>query len=110
MTKYTLTFNPTNINFAPANELEEIYQNINTILSTYKASVPLLRDFGISANFIDKPMTIVHPLYVLEVIETIERWEERVVVEDVKLSAATDTMEGSVYPIITFSLRNEVTL
>jgi len=85
--------------------LEEIFQNINTILGTYKFSVPLFRGFGFKAEFIDKPMSILHPLYVREVVETVEKYEERVIVEEVKMTAEID---GTAYPIIIFSLKSGV--
>jgi len=103
--QYTLTYNPSKINFRPADELEEIFQNINTILGTYKFSVPLFRDFGFQAEFIDRPMSILHPLYVREVVETVEKYEPRVMVEEVKMSAEID---GKAYPIIIFSLKSGV--
>ena len=105
MMKYTLTFNPTNINFAPSTVLEEIYQNINTILNTYRFSVPLFREFGLKATCIDKPMSLLPPIYVKEIVETVEKFEPRVVVEEVKMNAE---MDGKAYPIIIFTLRNGV--
>lgn len=105
MTKYTLTFHPTNMNFAPATVLEEIYQNINTIINTYAFNVPLFREFGLKAEFIDKPMSILAPIYVKEIVETVEKFEPRVLVEEVKINAE---MDGKVYPTIIFTLRNGV--
>lgn len=105
MSQYTLTYSPKAINFNPTDVIEEIYQNINTILSTYKFTVPLFRDFGFDAKFIDRPMSILSPLYVKEVVETIEKYEERVIVEEVKMTAEID---GIAYPIIIFTLKNEV--
>ena len=107
MSKYTLTYSPQNINFRPVSVIEEIYQNITTILSTYQFTVPLFREFGFDAKFIDKPMSILQPLYVKEVIETIEKYEPRVIIEEVKLTAELD---GIAYPIIIFTLRNGVEL
>lgn len=107
MTKYTLTYNPSVINFRPVDTLEEIFQNINTILGTYKFSVPLFREFGFAAEFVDKPMSILQPLFVREVVETIEKYEPRVIVEEVKLTAEID---GIAYPIIIFSLKSGVKL
>lgn len=107
MTKYTLTYNPSVINFRPKTVLDEIFQNINTIIGTYKFSVPLFRSFGFQAEFIDKPMSILQPLYVREVVETVEKYEPRVIVEEVKMTAELD---GKAYPIIIFTLRNGVKL
>ena len=107
MKKYTHTFIPSLVNFRPANTIEEIYQNINTILNTYKFTVPLFRSFGFSADFIDRPLSVLRPLYVKEVVETIEKFEPRVIVEEVKMTAEID---GKAFPIIIFSLREGVIL
>lgn len=108
MNRYSLSYNPTVINFMPANELDEIFQNLNTILGTAKFTVPLDREFGMKWDFVDKPLSVLHPLYVAEVIEIIEKYEPRVAVEEVKLSS--EPMDGKAYPIIIFRLRNEVNL
>lgn len=105
MNKYTLTFTPSLVNFRPADVIEEIYQNINTILNTYKFTVPLFREFGFTADFIDRPLSILLPMYVREVVETIEKYEPRVIVEEIKMTAE---LEGKAYPIIIFSLRDGV--
>lgn len=107
MTQYTVSYNPSVINFRPSSILEEIYQNINTILGTTKFSVPLYRDFGLLTSFVDKPVTTLHPLLVSEIFEAVETYEPRVIVEEVKLDANTD---GQAYPTIIFSLRNGVVL
>ena len=38
------------INLQPENEIEEIIQNVSTILTTRKGSVPLDRGFGINMD------------------------------------------------------------
>lgn len=107
MNQHTVSYNPSKINFRPGSLLEEIYQNIHTVIGTIKFTVPLMRDFGMKARFVDKPMTMLHPLYVAEVIETVEKYEPRVMVEEVKIGAEID---GQAYPVVTFSIRNEVKL
>ena len=52
--KYKVTLDE-KINFAPDSEVEEILQNIRTILSTRIGTVPLDRDFGTTWEHIDKP-------------------------------------------------------
>lgn len=104
---YTVIYNPSEINFRPANTLEEIFQNINTILSTAKYSVPLFREFGMDAFFIDKPMTTIRPTLIAEMIDVIEKFEPRVIVEEIKMSGEID---GQLYPTLIISLRNGVSL
>ncbi len=46
----------TEIDFAPSTELQEILQNVRTICTTAKYSVPLDREFGINGVFVDEPV------------------------------------------------------
>lgn len=107
MTAYEVTYHPNQINFRPSSEIEEIYQNINTIIGTAKFSVPLNRAFGLSQSFIDTPMPDFHPAYVAEIFDAVEEFEPRVIVEEVKMKAQEN---GRVYPTIIFRLRGEVTM
>lgn len=105
--QYTLTYNPSTINFRPNSVLEEIFQNINTVLGTTKFSVPLDRGLGLNATFVDDPMNTIHPHMVAEVIEAIEKYENRVIVEEVKLGASID---GKTFPTVIFTPKNGVVL
>lgn len=107
MNQYTVKINPSKVNFRPANVLEEIFQNINTILSTSKYSVPLFREFGTNAFFVDKPMTTIQPSLIAEIIEVVETYEPRVFVEEVKMDGDID---GQLYPTLIIQIRNGVSL
>lgn len=68
------------------NELEtvnSVLQNIALILATPKGSVPFYRDFGISNEFLDKPMPVAKVMMIGEVREAIEVWEPRARVVDI---------------------------
>lgn len=71
------------IDFAPATELAEILQNVRTILSTPKFSVPLNREFGITAAWLDDPLPIAQARLTAEIITEVPRWEPRVKVTQV---------------------------
>ena len=69
------------------NELEtvnSVLQNIALILATPKGSVPFYRDFGISNEFLDKPMPVAKAMMIGEVREAIETWEPRARVASVR--------------------------
>lgn len=104
---YTVTINPATINFRPLTVLEEIYQNINTIWGTAKFSVPLFREFGMDGFFVDKPMTTIRPTLIAEAIETIEKYETRVIVEEIKMAGELD---GKLFPTVIITIRNGVKL
>lgn len=79
-----------NISLCPTNELEEIRQNIATILSTPKYSVPMYRDFGVEGGIVDKPTVIAKGKIISEIISAIRQYEPRVEVESVSFKATTD--------------------
>lgn len=71
------------INPAPESREEEILQNLTTLLSTPKFTVPLDRDFGLSQQFVDKPFPAAQSLFIAEILDVIEKYEPRVKVERV---------------------------
>lgn len=84
------------ISFHPASTLEEILQNVRTIVSTAKYSVPLDRNFGVTATMLDSPMPTAQAKLNVEIIATIQRYEPRVRVTDVSYEG--DGMDGILRP------------
>lgn len=96
MNTFDVTATLTEVNFAPANEIEEILQNVRTILTTVKYSVPLDRKFGINAEMLDMPINYAQAKLTAEIIETVEKYEPRVEVS--KVSYTGDAVEGRLMP------------
>lgn len=90
-----------NIDFAPENEILEILQNVRTILSTVKFSVPLDRDFGIDASLLDKPILEAKAKISSEIILAIKKYEPRVKVEEITFSG---DMDGKLQPKVQVSI------
>lgn len=86
----------TTLYWQPENELEEIIQNVRTILTTLKGTVPLDREFGMDASLVDTPTSSIEGRLTVEIMETVERYEPRVQVRSVDFEG--DAMDGSVYP------------
>lgn len=78
------------INFAPASTAEEIYQNVMTIISTPKFSVPLDREFGVDGSIVDKPMNEAAALMSSEIFDAIKVYEPRVNVVSIEFDAGED--------------------
>lgn len=75
---YTVTADTAaSINLAPTTVVEEVLQNLSMILSTPKFSVPLDRDFGLSARFVDKPTPTAEAITISEVLDAVEKYEPR---------------------------------
>lgn len=90
-----------NIDFAPENEILEILQNVRTILSTVKFSVPLDRDFGIDASLLDKSILEAKAKISSEIILAIKKYEPRVKVEEITFSG---DMDGKLQPKVQVSI------
>lgn len=84
------------IAFAPNSELEEILQNVRTILTTTKYSVALDRDFGLEADAVDGPIQTVQAKLTAEIIEKVEKYEPRVQVKQVDYDG--DFITGKLIP------------
>lgn len=93
------------IDFAPASEQAEVLQNIRTIISTPKFSVPLNREFGLSATMLDEPLPVVQVRLTSEIIDAIQTWEPRAIVSEV--SFEKDAQEGIVRPKVRVKLNEQ---
>ena len=107
MSKYQVTLGAA-VNFAPQTTVEEILQNVRTILSTTIGSVPLYRTFGVSWDLLDMPTPVSLALMKTIVIDAINRFEPRAQVESIRYEESTvELMEGLLKPIVVISIDEE---
>lgn len=92
------------IDFAPASEAAEILQNLRTIITTTKYSVPLDRDFGFNAEMLDKPMNVAQAQLQSEIIMGIKLYEPRVTVTSISF---TGTDDGRLIPKVQVMIKND---
>lgn len=71
------------IDFAPVTVIEEVLQNVRTIISTIKHSVPMDREFGIDGAIIDRPINIAKAHLSNEIFRSVRRYEPRAVIESI---------------------------
>ncbi len=94
-----------------ATGIQEIIQNVKTILATAKGSVPLDRDFGVDGVMVDEPVTVVRARRTADIIDAIQTYEPRVQVTGVQWSGAdTDTVDGRLQPTIQIRIKEGVEL
>lgn len=74
------------IDFAPASLVEEVLQNVRTILSTVKYSVPLDREFGISGTAVDLPMPQAKAVLSVEIFTAVKRYEPRAIIQSINFT------------------------
>ena len=89
------------INLMPASEVEEIYQNVRTIVTTIKGTVPLDREFGIDGAVVDLPINVAKAKLTNEIFRAIRRYEPRAVIESISFKGE-DT--GRLIPIVGVSI------
>ena len=74
------------IDFAPATVAEEVLQNVRTIISTIKYSVPMDREFGIDGAVVDHPINIAKAHLSNEIFRAVRRYEPRAVIESIEFN------------------------
>lgn len=78
------------IDFAPSTEIEEIAQNVRTIIATPKYSVPMDRLFGVDTEIIDRPTPKAMAQLQAEIIQAIRKYEPRCKVKKVTFEGDND--------------------
>lgn len=77
------------LQFNETDTVKSVLQNVYIILNTWQGSVPLYRSFGISDDFLHKPINIAQSMMIASVQEAIETYEPRA--KFVGLSFQTDS-------------------
>ena len=88
------------INFAPS-EYEEIIQNVRTIMTTFKKSIPMFREFG-ADKILDQPINIVETRITSQIANTIKRYEKRAKL--VSIEYKSDIIDGEMNAILTIEV------
>ena len=84
------------MNLFETDEKAEIRRNVEFLLSTYKYSCPMSRNFGLEAKFIDKPNRQAESIARDEIEQAIKTYEPRAEIDEV-----TFTYEnGKMMPIV----------
>jgi phage baseplate assembly protein W len=77
-------------------EVEEVMQNVRTILTTRKGTVPGDRAFGISHDFLDSPVLKTRAMAEQECFLAVKKYEPRAVLKQIKWN--TDIQNGKFWP------------
>lgn len=93
------------IDLAPANEHQEVLQNVAVILDTVQNSCPMFRDFGLPGTLLGRPQNIVENMLVGALYDQIEQFEPRADIADVAFES--DAATGRTVPIIYLREVNE---
>lgn len=75
------------VNWAPVSTLDEVLQNVNTLLATAPGDVPLSRAMGTPQDTLDTPESVAGARLQAAALKAVRAYEPRVAVETVGLSA-----------------------
>ena len=92
---YTVTSQPTPINFAPTH-IEEVLQCVRMIITTPIGSVPLKRDFGINSELLNFQTEDKLNELKEHIFDIIKKYEPRVTTKNVEVTRA----DGETEPLI----------
>jgi phage baseplate assembly protein W len=88
------------VNFMPS-RIEEIIQNVRTILTTPKNSVMLDRDFGVDFELLDNPTELAKHKLMSQVILAIRDYEPRAIFKEIRFNESRDeTINGCLRPSV----------
>lgn len=99
---YNLTLDEA-IDFAPADEVTEVMQNVRTIVNTAIKSVPLDRELGINADIVDDPINLIRGKLQARIMDAISKFEPRAQVIEINFSG--DGKNGKTIPRIKVAIK-----
>ena len=85
-----------NINLFETDENAEIRRNVEFLLSIYKFSCPMVRDFGLEAKFIDKPNRQAESITRDEIEQAVKEYEPRAEIDEISFTYEN----GKMMPIV----------
>lgn len=102
---YDVTQEVGTVDFAPPSRTAEILQNVRTVLTTLKKSVPMDREFGISGEVIDLPIASAQARLTSEIVAAVNKYEPRAQV--LSMFYRGDGEEGMLNTTVKVRLRDE---
>lgn len=98
---------PPALTFFPANRVEEIVQNIYCVLGTQRGSVPCYREFGVSSDWLHRPINVAQSAYAVALTQAIRTYEPRAKVERVRFEADGQHPDH-LYPVLEVTINESV--
>ena len=86
------------VNFAPATVVEEVLQNVGTLLATMRYSVPYDRALGLNPEYLDDPIPLTQARATADIVATIQRYEPRCIIDSVTFRG--DAARGIMQPTV----------
>lgn len=93
------------INLEPATVEEEVIQNLWFLYSSLEYDVPLDRELGLNATYIDKPIEAAKALATTDIYDKTEEYEPRAEITNIDFKA--DYERGILKPIVEVEINGE---
>jgi len=87
----------------------EIAQNIKMIITTWRGSVFLMREFGLNPAIIDQPENMVLANLTMDITNQISKYEPRAEITGISFEHS-NVVSGEIVPIVTFRVKEGVLL
>lgn len=92
------------IDFYPSTTAAEVLQNVRTIISTPKYSVPLDRFLGIDFSVLDQPVQVAQAKLADDIIRAVNDYEPRAEITSITFTVNSD---GIVFPKVMVKLDDQ---
>lgn len=86
------------IDLAPANEHQEVIQNIAIILDTIQNTCPMIRDLGLPGELYGRPLNVIENILVGYIYDQIEEFEPRALISQVTFEQ--EALTGRIVPLV----------
>ncbi|MFW5988624.1 MAG: hypothetical protein ACOCPQ_00180 [Desulfosudaceae bacterium] len=83
-----------------ATGVEEVLQNVRSIITTLRDQVPLDRGFARTGRAVDSPVNKAAAAEVAELFRAISRHEPRAKVLEINFSKSSESMDGELIPVV----------
>lgn len=88
------------------NTIKSVQQCVQNILRTVLGTVPMYREFGIDARFVDSPINVASPIIYATIREAIEEFEPRCEVVDIDF-VPDNSNPGALLPTVRVRIKGE---
>lgn len=89
-----------------ADTVASVLQNIAIILSSFKGTSPLYRQFGVDRRSVDKPIPVAKPMLIIDIEEAIREFEPRAEVRNITFKHDPNN-PGRLIPTVEVDIVNE---
>ena len=81
------------INYNPKNEIEDVVRNVHMILRVTKEEQPLMRDFSLDSDMVDKNIPIIKNKLIGLLMTNLKTYEPRALLKNLDLKLENNDLE-----------------